>query len=233
MGFVLTRSQEVTGSVLLVLHATRSGLFACLCVVGAVFLTLHTIAINLNHRVARRAADMVRIDMDNTIPEKFEYSMLLVTALLLLKAARAAKGHGLALTAIVALYLMLDNAVGIHELAGAFLYPAHARAGEVMYAAIVITAVVVPGAIIFRRSTLAERQALMAIAIVLAMFAFFSVVVDAFHSVVVRLYDRFDLLIGTIEDSGEFLSIALLLTLASRLDPFLSRRSAPVPVSAA
>jgi len=162
-------------------------------------------------------ARVLRIDMDNSYSEMFEYAMLLAAAVTMIFIALRRRTAVILLPAILCGYLVFDNAFQLHESAGRMLYPEHARAGEIIFAALMIVTAIGIGWRVLRNADIFDRQALFGIALVMLAFSFFAVGVDAIHSIVAAYWPRYALFVGGIEDFGEMLAIALLVAVAVQL----------------
>jgi hypothetical protein len=194
--------------------AARSGLFLLALVICLGALGLHVWAVGLD---PANSADFYRIDFDNSLSERFEFVMLISAAIMFAVTSLRRRKFALVFPSIICAYLAIDNSLQIHEPMGHIFYHEHAHAGELIFSGLCGLAILFSGLIVIRKADYFDRVALLSFAGAMLVFAFFAVGVDAAHAVVARFWPRYDLLLGSVEDFGEMLSIALLLAIAAQI----------------
>lgn len=194
--------------------AARTPIFLGLALMALAMLPLHFWAIDRYGNALVTDGDWLRLDRDDSVSERIEYAMLFATALVLGIVATRQRSAMFLLAALATLFLLADNYFDIHVTAGKTLYPQHARAGEIVFASGVALVAAIVGIGWYRRAAYTERSWMLALGITIGIFAVFAVGVDAAHSVAIKVQPALDAPLGALEDFGEMLSIALLLSVS-------------------
>ncbi len=181
-------------------------------------------ALHFYRKVHGAGSGLLDISQDGGYAEMFQYLKEFWIALLLARAAVLRRDRWLWLWSMVFAYVLLDDAMEIHERAGNWL-AAHGVVGAGLGAKakdlgqllfFVGAAGICASAVVALRRFLPAppMQVHNALLLLFAGLVFFGVAVDLLHSIVARLGVRG---LGVIEDGGEMLVMSLLAAYASGL----------------
>lgn len=196
----------------------------------AAFVLSVDIALMLIHGVVMvgwDAPDILRIDMDGSYGEAYQYAKYLWVLILFIVYARQTRNGAIAPWILLMLYFLIDDALLAHEQVG-FWYNSQSWAfgvgpispqssGELVFSALVGLAILVPMVIGYLRGDARTKwiyRVMIALVVVLLVFA---LVVDAVHGIFldIKLIDR---ALGFIEDMGEMLALSAIVVFAFRLN---------------
>lgn len=216
----------------LVWRAARTRLFGRLLIVAAIFAALHIWVATRPWERDGMAIQMLRIDYDRGLSEWFEYA--LQTTSLICATLIAYRYHKPAFWVVAALgaYMLFDNALGIHEWFGSAASgvdngASHA-AGELIPSIAAFVLFLVSGLAVYWFSDRTVRAQLIAIGLVVAVIAFFGIVVDGAHGMLVKPKTPLDGPLSLVEDGGEMVGIMLRATLMlGLLRAYASQSSQP------
>jgi hypothetical protein len=173
------------------------------------------------------APDVLRVDMDGSYGEAYQYVKYFWLLILLVVYARQNRSWAMIAWVLLIAYFMLDDALLLHERAG-FWYSSQSWAfgigpvsaqslGELTVSALVGVLLLVPLVVGYLRGDARTKwifRVMLALVVVLLVFA---LVVDAVHGLFIdiKLIDR---IVGFVEDFGEMLALSALVVFAFRIN---------------
>ncbi|MEE4211775.1 MAG: hypothetical protein V2I43_21225 [Parvularcula sp.] len=178
-------------------------IFSIVVVVDLVFIAWNALA---------PRPSLINAAVDGGVWEIWEGGKLLAAALLLQLTRNRARMASLSALAILLLYLVSDNLLGLHEAAGE-LFP-NDQIGELIYQVAVIAIVSLGLLILLVRARPSERVVAGLMIFSLAVFAGFGVAVDFLHYLFGQYHWRVAWAFHLLEESGELLSCTLVLLMA-------------------
>lgn len=200
-----------------------------------------------NHFAAGEKNLMLAITVDASYGEAYQYLKELWAALLLVVLAWSTRQAVYLLWAALFVYLLADDALRFHELAGIGLAAQLGlgdafglRAddlGELIFLGGVAGLIALGFLVGYPRSSADAKEASKTFVALLGLIAFFAVAVDMLHSLL-RDTGLLGSFVGMLEDGGEMLAVSLafwyvyLLFDAGGRAPFVWRRRAPAAVAA-
>lgn len=159
------------------------------------------------------------LEKDRGYPEIYQYIKAFWIVILLVLVLSKTRLIGYAAWSLLFLYLLLDDALGIHESFGHYIAVEMAfspaiglRArdfGELAVSAIAATLFLIPLALFYVRGSGAFRTASEHLLLLLVALAFFGVIVDMLH-VAVQLGWKVQFLLGVVEDGGEMIVMSIM-----------------------
>ena len=159
------------------------------------------------------------LERDRGYPEFFQYAKALSIVILLLLVSARSKVIGFGVWALLFLYLLLDDALQMHEVYGGYIaaYLNFAPAiglraqdfGEVAVSAIAGASFLALLAIFYVTGSRAFRKSSRHLLLLLMALAFFGVFIDLLH-VAVDMGWRITWLLGVVEDGGEMVVMSLM-----------------------
>jgi hypothetical protein len=159
------------------------------------------------------------LEKDRGYPEHFQYMKVLSIVIMLLLVTFRTKMIGYGVWSLLFFYLLLDDALQIHEAFGVYLASSFEFApaiglravdfGELAVSGIAAIVFLVSLAFIYVSETGGFRMASRHLLLLLFALAFFGIFVDMLH-VAVDMGWRVTWLLGVIEDGGEMVAISLM-----------------------
>ncbi len=173
------------------------------------------------------APDILRIDMDGSYGEAYQYAKYLWLLILLATYARQSRSWPMLAWVLLVFYFLVDDALVIHERVGLWysssswafgVGPLSAQTfGELTMSALVGVIILVPLVVGYLRADARTKwifRVMVALVVVLLVFA---LVVDAVHALFIDM-KAIDRGLGFIEDAGEMLTLSALVVFATRLN---------------
>jgi hypothetical protein len=173
------------------------------------------------------APDILRIDMDGSYGEAYQYAKYVWLLILLLVYARENRNWPIVAWALLVFYFLVDDALVIHERVGLWysssswsfdVGPLSAQTfGELTMSALVGLLLVVPLVVGYTRADLRTKEIYRVMVALVVVLLVFALVVDAVHALFidVKLIDR---ALGFVEDMGEMLTLSAMVVYAFRLN---------------
>ncbi len=159
------------------------------------------------------------LEQDRGYPEIYQYMKAFSIVILLGLVLSKTRAIGYGVWSLLFLYLLLDDALGIHESFGnivavnlAFAPGIGLRArdfGELAVSAIAATLFLIPLALFYVRGSGAFKKATEHLLLLLVSLAFFGIFVDMLH-VAIRLGWKVTFLLGAVEDGGEMVVMSIM-----------------------
>ncbi|MEQ8205519.1 MAG: hypothetical protein RIA65_05030 [Woeseia sp.] len=159
------------------------------------------------------------LEEDGGYPERYQYLKTLSIVVLLLLVSAKVKVVGYSVWAVLFLYLLLDDALSIHESLGLHVatrlefspaFGLRARDfGELVVTATAATLLLAPLAVFYLRGSNAFRAVSKCLFVLLVALAFFGIFVDMLH-VAIQQGWKVSFLLGALEDGGEMLVMSVM-----------------------
>ncbi|ANO50488.1 hypothetical protein [Woeseia oceani] len=159
------------------------------------------------------------LEEDGGYPERYQYAKIFSIIVLLIMVSAKAKVIGYGAWAVLFLYLLLDDALSIHELLGHqvatsmdFLPAFGLRArdfGELVVTGIAATLLLAPLAVFYLCGTSSFRTVSRYLFLLLVALAFFGIFVDMLH-VAIQQGWKVSFLLGALEDGGEMIVMSMM-----------------------
>ncbi len=159
------------------------------------------------------------LETDRGYPEIYQYIKAFSIVVLLGSVLLRTRVIGYSAWCLLFLYLLLDDALGIHESVGNYIAVNMAFApaiglrardfGELAVSAIAATLFLIPLALFYVRGPGAFKRASEHLLLLLVALAFFGVLVDLLH-VAVKLGWKVTFLLGVVEDGGEMVVMSIM-----------------------
>ncbi|WP_157525130.1 hypothetical protein [Microbacterium yannicii] len=202
----------------------RSVLLVAAMVVGidAILGLLHIVAM-----VGWDAPNVLRVDMDGSYAEAYQYVKYFWVVILLTLFAVARRSWSLAAWIPLFVYFLADDALLVHELAGyAFslqpwsfgVGPVSAQTiGELGVSAIALLVLGLPIVLAYARADAKTRMIHLSLVVLVVVMLVFAVVIDFAHSffIDIRILDR---AMGFVEDFGEMLVLSAIVVYLMRVN---------------
>jgi len=184
--------------------------------VDMAFVVLHC----LNIVVPGLKIPLLSLETDQSYAEVYQYiKWLWIIIILVFVSSKQAAKHYLAWTVVFA-YFLLDDALQVHERAGAFIAGKfmfmpplglqQQDLGELLVSAMAGTLLIIPLSWAYKTGPRIFRKVSHDMMLLILVLIFFGVAVDTVHSAI-NLGTPIGLLIGLIEDGGEMISVSLIL----------------------
>ena len=173
------------------------------------------------------APDILRIDMDGSYGEAYQYAKYVWLLILLLVYARENRNWPMVAWALLIFYFLVDDALVVHERIGLWysssswsfgIGPISAQTlGELTVSALVALVLLVPLVVGYLRADRRTKWIFRVMTALIVVLLVFALVVDAVHALFidVKLIDR---ALGFIEDMGEMLALSALVVFAFRIN---------------
>lgn len=159
------------------------------------------------------------LEEDGGYPERYQYAKTFSIVVLLIMVSAKAKVIGYGAWAVLFLYLLLDDALSIHESFGLHVatnldfspaFGLRARDfGELVVTAIAATLLLTPLAAFYWRGSNAFKIVSKCLFLLLVALAFFGIFVDMLH-VAIQQGWKVSFLLGALEDGGEMVVISVM-----------------------
>jgi hypothetical protein len=207
-------------------------LLAWLLGVDGVFIAIHIV-----HLATPYLPDLqFSIERERGFAELFQYAKELGVVILMVMLWRRTRWLSAAAWALVFLYLLLDDAISIHELGGDIAYR-HLGFGDALglraldfgellingLAGVVVLAILGIG---YRRGSADERAITRDLGLLVGILLAFGVGLDMIHSLIVAYGPR--VVVGSLEDGGEMVTMSVIVWYALTV---LGRGGAPLQPS--
>lgn len=217
----------------------RDTFFRCLLAVDAAFVVLHIgRAVDRYQKwtLATLDHDLLALDIEGSLPEIYQHLKVAATAALLALIFGETRARIYAALSIVFVYVVLDDALVLHERAGTWVAARTdaeppfgldtAAVAELLF--LVCVGVACLGLVIAATATSDTRHVRTAglFLVPVAAFAFFGGAFDLLHAVVADAFVGANLLFSTIEDGGELFAMTIACALAKTI-----YRTVRVPVA--
>lgn len=192
---------------------------ACLTALAAADAAL--LGLHLAHMRDGFAADpQLNLGRDGGYGEWFEYAKTLLCAAAMTAVFRRTRQPAFAALAMVYAFILLDNALQLHERADAAvatlfmpaqsLFPdAPQTIAQAVFYLAAGAAIVMALARALRRTGPGDRRPALLAVLAIGVLAGFGVGVDLLHAVVTGMLDDHDLILGFVEDGGELVALTL------------------------
>lgn len=172
------------------------------------------------------APNFWRVDMDGSYAEAYQYVKYFWVIVLLAVCARQNRTWAIAAWIPLYVFLMADDALMLHEIAGVWyswrpwavgVIVGPQATGELIAIALAGIVLAIPILFAYLRGDRRIRWLHQTMIVLIAALLFFAVFVDAFHSffVDVRLLDR---ALGFVEDAGEMVVLSVVVLFAFRVN---------------
>jgi len=159
------------------------------------------------------------LEEDGGYPERYQYAKTFSIVVLLVMVSAKAKVIGYVAWAVLFLYLLLDDALSIHESVGLHVatsldfspaFGLRARDfGELVVTAIAAALLLAPLAVLYLRGSVAFRLVSKYLFLLLVALAFFGIFVDMLH-VALQQGWKVSFLLGALEDGGEMVVMSVM-----------------------
>ncbi|GGD65166.1 hypothetical protein [Croceicoccus mobilis] len=183
--------------------------------ISAMLIMLHIYSIEYAAQTGNELV-FLHIDAEGSVSEFWETVLLTLAAVVYIFRAAGERCGKLMLPALLLIYMAFDGSMQWHEAAGEMLYPPNPDYGEPVF---MIAVCIAAGAAMLWALVTAEdhvKRELWAVTTMFAIFAFFSIIMDAFHVGMRHFVDpRLDVPLGMLEDGGELFAISALAALAT------------------
>jgi hypothetical protein len=154
-----------------------------------------------------------RMDVERSIPEFWEFLMLLASSALLAFQSIRLRLYSYLIPSLMLLYMAVDGRMELHETLGPALWPEHRHAGEFFFMVGAGSAFLLALAYVISRSSSFQKVELTCFAVLLVIFGLFGVVMDGLHMLLLQFTAYSDQPMAWLEDGGELLIISLMLIL--------------------
>lgn len=193
--------------------ALRSKVLLALLLVDLTLIVVHVAVIGFARgRELPESALWVRLDEDRSLAEIIEYLKGITAGVLLLRLSLA-KSPALIPVALLPLYLVLDNALRIHELTAMTLFPGRQNKGELAVSMGIGALMGVAALFAFIRANARERAAIVAVGVGIVAIGVMAAGVDVIHLFGKRYDFYLGRVLGIAEDGGELIAQSLLLAI--------------------
>ena len=163
--------------------------------------------------------ELFSLERDRGFPELFQYIKIFLIVILLLSVRTKTRVVGYGLWSLLFLYLLLDDALSIHESFGGYIATTMAFApaiglraqdfGELAVSVIAAALILSPLAVFYLRGSDAFKEATKHLLMLLMALAFFGIFVDMLH-VAIDAGWKIRFLLGVVEDGGEMIVVSIM-----------------------
>ncbi len=163
--------------------------------------------------------ELFSLERDRGFPELFQYVKISLIVILLLLVLKKSKEIGYGVWALLFVYLLFDDALGIHESLGGYIATNLAFApaiglrakdfGELAVSVIAATVFLSSFAMFYLRGSDAFKEVSKHLLMLLMALAFFGVFVDMLH-VAIKMGWKIRFLLGVVEDGGEMIVVTII-----------------------
>lgn len=183
--------------------------------ISAMLIMLHLYSLEYAAQTGNELV-FLHIDAEGSVSEFWETVLLTLAAGVYIFRAAGERCGKLMLPALLLIYMAFDDSMQWHEAAGEFLYPANPDYGEPVFMIAVCIAASCAMTWALLTADDSVKRELWAVTAMFAIFAFFSIFMDAFHVGMRHFVDpRLDVPLGMVEDGGELFAISALAALAT------------------
>ena len=195
----------------LLVSALRQRLLFVLLAIDAGLILLHIgiIGVTPNEHLPPWT-NWFRLSNDGSLAEIFEYLQVIGGAVLLLGVARTRLAPIVPI-ALILFYIVVDNALSLHEWAAYFILPDHQNRGELLVSAGIGLIMAAAGVFAFRHADRQERAAIIAVGLGVASIGAMAVGVDGLHAVGKQYSFALGRVLLVLEDGGELIAQSILL----------------------